>query len=64
MVYDTNNHWAYGRCSSPGIPNKHKKFGKMYLLDLSRGPNTVAASHPSPEDRNDPVSKTLYFIIT
>jgi hypothetical protein len=48
MVYDTQNHWVYGHCPSPGILNNKKtEFRKLVLFpSCGKGEKTPTLLNP------------------
>jgi hypothetical protein len=58
MVYETQNYWVSGLYRSYGIINTTLK------LALSKGPNRVGVSLPSPEDgKRSSFRNTVFFSI-
>jgi hypothetical protein len=73
VVYNTQNHWVYGPCPSSGIlNNRNTAFRKLHQspssggfsdlrLALSKGPDGIDVSLPSPEDGNRPRFRNVVF---
>jgi hypothetical protein len=67
MVYNTQNYWVFGLCSSSGIveTRKHNIWETRRTelkLALSKGPKRVGVSPLHLRMETDPVSETLFSI--